>query len=359
MNGFDNNGNNGFNQQNGNGFGGNQNGFNNQQNGNFGGQQNGNFQQGGNFQNNGGNFQQGGNFQGGNAAPGEMFIDMNEQASTGFGLLPAGRYNVEISAAEFTATSSQTGYVLKLQHTVLDGEFAGRTLFENFNIQNSNQQAQQIGQRDYAALCKALYGDGYREKNPNALIGKRFVADVDQHKQKKKNQNPDVWGDQSEQEQKEPETRNRITARSPYRGNQQQGQQQNNGPMSQPQNHQQGGNQQFNQQGNNGNFQQPNNQQGGNFQQPQNNGGQNFQQPNNGGQQGNNQFQQNGNNGFTNTGSHVQEQNQPGQNAGGNGTLQPDQQTNQFTGNVNQQGNNGFGGNGGFPNGGGSQFPQM
>ena len=342
MNGFNNNGNNGFNQQQGNG------GFNQQ--GNF---QQGN--QGGNFQQQGGNFggnQQQGNFQGG-SAPTEMFIDMNEQASTGFGLLPNGRYNLEITAAEFAATSTNSGYVLKLQHTVIDGEFAGRTLFDNYNIQNSNQQAQQIGQRDYAALCKALYGDGYREKNPTALIGKRWVGDIDQHKQKKKNQNPDMWSQDSEGQQQEPEVRNRITARSPYRGNQQQGQQVNNQPMSQ------GGNQQFQQPQNNGNFQQPQNQQPGNFQQPNNQQG------------GNNQFQQQPGNG----GVQMAQSNQQGQNFGGyNQVLQGGANGNSNDGmNQQQPGNNGFnqnpqggnngfnqGGNGGgFPNQGGSNFPQM
>lgn len=310
------------------------NGFNNNQqfgnNGGFQGQQNGGFQQqqpNGGFQNQPqGNFQQGGNFQqqgnnamsqpgqfGGNGggqfggpAPQEMFIDYNEQPSAGFGLLPNGRYLLEVTAAEFTANAKNNGYVLKLQSTVHGGEYDGRTYFDNFNIQHENQQAQQIGQRDYASLCKALFGEGYREKNPNNLLHRKYYADIDQHTPKKKKQNPDMWNQESDDEK--PETRNRITARYPFQ--QQQQQQPNNQPMSQPQGQPQGGFQQPQQQPQQQFQQQPqqqfNQQQGGGFQQQQPQGG--FQnQPggfdNNGGQQQNGGFQQNANGGnFANSG---------------------------------------------------------
>lgn len=347
----------GFNGQQQNGFQGQQqnNGFQGQQQNGFQQQpQNGNFQQqpqnfGGQQQQ--GNFQpQGGNFQPQGGAM-EMFIDYEQEASNGFGLLPNGRYPFEITAAEFGPSSSGKGSVLKLQHTVLNGEFAGRTLYENHNIQNENPTAQQIGQRDYAALCKALFGEGYREKNPNKLIGLKWVGDVDQHRQKSKKKNPDMWSQAETTEQAdEPELRNRVTARAPFaqqQGQQQQTQQQpqNHSPMGgqQPQNF--GGQQQQPQ-----NYQQqPQNQQQGNQQyQPQGNGGFQQQQPQ-GGFQG--QQQQPGFNGQQ-QGLPVQEQNQQNQNAGGNNQVPQGGANGNAGGNVNQP-------QGGFPNGGGSQFPQM
>lgn len=371
MNGFNQNGNNGFNQNGGFNNGGN-NGFNQQGNQ----QQNGGF--GNNFQQNGGNQfngnqpmnqpgqfggNGGGQFNGGGNMP-EMNVDMNEQPSAGFGLLDRGRYLLEITAAEYVQNNNQNGYVLKIQSMVNGGDFNGRTYFDNFNLQHENQTTQQIAQRDYAALCLAIFGPGYRAKNPKELEGKKYLADIDVYTPKKKNQNPDMWNQDSEQQK--PEPRNRVTAYMPFNGGQQQGQQPNNNPMSQPQNN--GGNLQQQPQ-NNGNFQ--NNQNNQNMQMQNNNLQQQngFQQNGNVQNQGgqfNGGFSQNngGNNGgnFSNSGGDVSQQNVGNQNAGGNGTLQPDQQANQFAGNVDHQQSGGFnnGGNGGgFPNGGGSNFPQM
>lgn len=35
-------------------------------------------------------------------------------------------------------------------------EFAGRKLFNNYNLENKNAQAQEIGQKQFACLCRAI-----------------------------------------------------------------------------------------------------------------------------------------------------------------------------------------------------------
>lgn len=336
-----------FNQQNNNGFAAqNNNGFNQQQQNP---QQGFNQQQGGAVQqqqfnqqpqNNGGfNQQPQGNFAGGQASNNmEMFVDMNEQASTGYGMVPEGRYPLEISASEFGPNSGGTGNLLKLQFTIISGEFAGRTLFGNYNLimhgqDEKSRQAQQIAQREYAALCKALYGEGFRETNPAKLIGLKFIADVDNKPEKKKQNQANGWGD-AEQSNEPPKRRNNITCYSPFQVAQQQ---QPASPMGQ---------QQFTQQ------QAPVNQQ------PQNQQFNQQQQAPVNQQQQNPGFQQQ-----PNTGVQFQEQNQQQQNGGGNQAL-PQGGANGFAGNVDQQQQQqqqqqAPQNNGGWNPGNGSQFPSM
>ena len=70
--------------------------------------------------------------------------------------IPAGTYLAMITASEMKATKAGDGQFLKLEFTVLDGEFKGRKVFENLNIYNTNAQAQQIAQARLSAICHAV-----------------------------------------------------------------------------------------------------------------------------------------------------------------------------------------------------------
>jgi Protein of unknown function (DUF669) len=73
-----------------------------------------------------------------------------------FDPIPAGWYNVEITDAEILATKGRNGGSrVKVEFTVLDGEFKGRKVFGSINNKNTNAQAQEIGQRELSALCHA------------------------------------------------------------------------------------------------------------------------------------------------------------------------------------------------------------
>src|SRR5690606_8213002 len=53
-------------------------------------------------------------------------------------------------------TKSGSGTILKTKAQVVGGPFAGRLMFLNYNLENDNPTAQEIGQRDFAALRRAI-----------------------------------------------------------------------------------------------------------------------------------------------------------------------------------------------------------
>lgn len=71
--------------------------------------------------------------------------------------LPAGLYSVEITNAEVKALKSGNGMGLSLEFTVIDpANFARRKVWEQLNIAHNNPQAEQIGQAQLSALCRAV-----------------------------------------------------------------------------------------------------------------------------------------------------------------------------------------------------------
>lgn len=70
--------------------------------------------------------------------------------------IPPGEYRVHVTGSDLKATKAGTGNYLELEMEVLDGEYAGRKLFDRLNIDNPNQQAVDIAQRTLNAICVAI-----------------------------------------------------------------------------------------------------------------------------------------------------------------------------------------------------------
>lgn len=71
--------------------------------------------------------------------------------------LPNGIYKLEIEASDVAETSTGSGTILKTTMVVVEPEqYAGRKLFNNYNLENKNAQAQEIGQKQFASLCRAI-----------------------------------------------------------------------------------------------------------------------------------------------------------------------------------------------------------
>ncbi len=71
--------------------------------------------------------------------------------------LPDGDYELEVTESDVKPTSTGSGTLLKLMYEVrLPEEYKGRKIFANINLENSNSQAQEIGQRELASLCRAV-----------------------------------------------------------------------------------------------------------------------------------------------------------------------------------------------------------
>jgi len=71
-------------------------------------------------------------------------------------VLPAGNYIAAVQESDIAHTKSGTGQMLKLVWKVLEGQHAGRLIFDRINISNQNPKAEEIGQRQLSALCHAV-----------------------------------------------------------------------------------------------------------------------------------------------------------------------------------------------------------
>lgn len=78
--------------------------------------------------------------------------------------LPNGIYKVEIEASEVKPTSNGDGTILKVTNVVVEPEdYKGRKLFNNYNLENKSAQAQEIGQKQFASLCRAIGVDSVED----------------------------------------------------------------------------------------------------------------------------------------------------------------------------------------------------
>lgn len=70
--------------------------------------------------------------------------------------IPAGWYNVMMVKSELKPTKAGDGAFLESEYKVLDGQFAGHSLYGRVNLQNLNQQAVEIGLRQLSAIAHAV-----------------------------------------------------------------------------------------------------------------------------------------------------------------------------------------------------------
>ena len=70
--------------------------------------------------------------------------------------IPAGWYKVVISESEEKPTKAQTGSYLQLQMEVIEGDHAGRKVFDRLNLNNPNSTAVEIAQRTLSSICRAV-----------------------------------------------------------------------------------------------------------------------------------------------------------------------------------------------------------
>lgn len=70
--------------------------------------------------------------------------------------IPAGWYKAVIAESIEKPTKAQTGSYLQLTLEVIEGDHAGRKVFERLNLNNPNQQAVEIAQRSLSGICRAV-----------------------------------------------------------------------------------------------------------------------------------------------------------------------------------------------------------
>jgi len=90
--------------------------------------------------------------------------------------VPAGWYKVVIAESEETPTKAQTGSYLELRMEIIEGDHAGRKLFDRLNLNNPNQTAVEIAQRTLSSICRAVGVNAPRDSSD--LHDKPLMAKV-------------------------------------------------------------------------------------------------------------------------------------------------------------------------------------
>ena len=82
---------------------------------------------------------------------------VDEQAvEESFDVIPAGEYIAIIENSDYTPNKKGSGQYLKLTYQIIDGPLKGRKLFENLNIENANNQAQEIARKSLNSIALAV-----------------------------------------------------------------------------------------------------------------------------------------------------------------------------------------------------------
>lgn len=104
-------------------------------------------------------------------------------------LLPEGFYNAIITETELKETKAGTGAYIRTEYTILDESHAKRKVWSNFNIRNTNPEAQRIGLSQLSSCCQAIGLQGI--SNTEELHGKPLRIKVAVRKSEQ-------YGDQNE-----------------------------------------------------------------------------------------------------------------------------------------------------------------
>lgn len=101
-------------------------------------------------------------------------VDVNERGS--FDPIPEGEYQLMALECEEKDTASGSGSYIKAKFEVTKGDFAGRWVWNIFNIHNSSEKAQKIGRQQLVAWATACGKPDVDDTDK--LINKPFNAVV-------------------------------------------------------------------------------------------------------------------------------------------------------------------------------------
>lgn len=105
---------------------------------------------------------------------------VGEERVQSFDPIPAGKYDAMITSSDVSDTRANNGgKVLKIEWTIISGDYQGRKIFDNVNLANPNVQAQEIGRKQLNTISDAVgYGVGTRITDSTMLHDKPCIIDV-------------------------------------------------------------------------------------------------------------------------------------------------------------------------------------
>ncbi len=110
------------------------------------------------------------------ASFGHTFDASQVEPNTGFDVLPPGKYLAQSVSSEMRPTKDGMGQYLFLEIDILEGQYAGRKLFDRLNLSNPSANAVEIARRMLSALCRAV--GKMQVDNSEQLHLLPFIADV-------------------------------------------------------------------------------------------------------------------------------------------------------------------------------------
>lgn len=121
---------------------------------------------------------------------GETFDSSTVEPSKPRGTLPPGWYPAYIKESEIKPTkkAQEDGgddCLIAITFEVSQGEYQGSKFWENINYRNRNQTAQEIGQGQFSALCRAL--NKTTVKDTNELHNRELMVKLDVEVQEGRN----------------------------------------------------------------------------------------------------------------------------------------------------------------------------
>lgn len=90
--------------------------------------------------------------------------------------IPEGEYTLKALDAEEKSTARGDGSYIKVKFEVTKGEHAGRLLWQNFNVNNPSERAQQIGRQQLVAWATACGRPD--AEDTDQLLERPFLAAV-------------------------------------------------------------------------------------------------------------------------------------------------------------------------------------
>lgn len=106
-----------------------------------------------------------------------MFFDATHiDPSSSYDAIPAGDYEAIVTDSALKSTKDGSGQYLELTIEIQSGQHQGRRLWDRLNLQNRNQKAVEIAQRQLSALCHSI--NVLQVQNPQQLHNRPFVMKV-------------------------------------------------------------------------------------------------------------------------------------------------------------------------------------
>ncbi len=88
--------------------------------------------------------------------PTSFDTNQHEDMQGSFDVFPAGDYLMQITGSDIKDTKKKDGKYIKLEFTLLDGEYKGRKIWTNLNIINPNPVAVEIANKELATIGRAV-----------------------------------------------------------------------------------------------------------------------------------------------------------------------------------------------------------